>query len=104
MSEGNVKKAWEAAFIKPIAKVMKDRGIAYLLITLRDDGKAAYVMEPLEEEECRHDAGHDLNGVGMWICNSCRADITPELKPPNAELRDRHESATSNPNKPSKLP
>ncbi len=47
----NDKKAWEAAFIKPIAKVMKDRGIGYLLITLRDDGKAAYVMEP-EDLSC----------------------------------------------------
>jgi len=80
----NDKPAWESAFIKPIAKVMKDRGIGYLLITLRDDGKAAYVMESMEEEECRHDAGHDLNGVGMWICNTCRADITPELNPANA--------------------
>lgn len=79
----NDKKAWEAAFIKPIAKVMKDRGIAYLLITLRDDGKAAYVMEPMEEE-CPHNMGHELNGVGMWICLGCRADITPELSPSNA--------------------
>lgn len=45
----NDKPAWESAFIKPIAKVMKDRGIGYLLITLRDDGKAAYVMEPLDD-------------------------------------------------------
>lgn len=79
----NDKRAWEAAFIKPIAKVMKDRGIGYLLITLRDDGKAAYVMEPMEEE-CRHDMGHELNGVGMWICLGCRADITPEASPSNA--------------------
>jgi len=78
----NDKKAWEAAFIKPIAKVMKDRGIAYLLITLRDDGMAAYVMEPMEEE-CPHNMGHELNGVGMWICLGCRADITPELSPSN---------------------
>ena len=27
---------------------------------------------------CLHDAGHNLNGVGMWLCNTCRADITPE--------------------------
>lgn len=81
----NDKKAWEAAFIKPIAKVMKDRGIAYLLITLRDDGKAAYVMEPMEEE-CPHNMGHELNGVGMWICLGCRADITPELSPSNVKV------------------
>lgn len=51
------------------------------LITIRDDGKAAYVLEPVEVE-CKHDKGHELNGVGMWICLGCRADITPE----NAEL------------------
>ena len=89
----NNKKAWEAAFIKPIAKVMKDRGIAYLLITLRDDGKAAYVMEPMEEE-CPHNMGHELNGVGMWICLGCRADITPELSPSNDQAQAQPPTAT----------
>jgi hypothetical protein len=28
--------------------------------------------------ECRHDGGHELNGVGMRICLGCRADISPE--------------------------
>jgi len=46
----NDKEAWEAAFIKPIAKIMKERGIAYLLITIREDGKCAYVMEPEDGE------------------------------------------------------
>lgn len=32
----------------------------------------------LPEKECPHDVGHELNGVGMWICLGCRADITPE--------------------------
>ena len=79
----NNTKAWEASFIKPIAKVMKDRGIGYLQITLRDDGKAAYVIEPMEMEECQHNMGHELNGVGMWICLGCRADITPESNSSN---------------------
>jgi hypothetical protein len=35
---------------------------------------------------CRHDAGHELNGVGMWICNTCRADITLDSNPPNASV------------------
>jgi hypothetical protein len=70
-------KAWEKGFIVPIAKEMKARGVAYLLITIRDDGKAAYVLEPVEAE-CAHDKGHEMNGVGMWICLGCRADITPE--------------------------
>ncbi len=56
---------------------MKARGVAYLLITIRDDGKAAYVLEPVETE-CLHDKGHQMNGGGMWICLGCRADITPE--------------------------
>jgi hypothetical protein len=30
------------------------------------------------KNECLHNAGHKLNGVGMWICLACRADITPE--------------------------
>lgn len=60
--DANDQKAWGAAFIKSIAKVMKDRGIGYLLITLRDDGKAAYVMEPMGEE-CPHTVGHELNGA-----------------------------------------
>jgi hypothetical protein len=30
------------------------------------------------EEPCEHKDGFDLNGVGMWICKTCRADITPE--------------------------
>jgi hypothetical protein len=40
--------------------------------------------------ECRHNAGHELNGVGMWICLACRADITPEnasaMAPPPQRL------------------
>ena len=37
---------------------------------------------PEPVEECLHDAGYDLNGVGMMICNTCRADITPEPETP----------------------
>jgi hypothetical protein len=43
-------RAWEQKFVLPIAKEMKARGVAYLLITIRDDGKAAYVLEPVETE------------------------------------------------------
>jgi hypothetical protein len=38
--------AWQKSFITPIAREMKKRGVAYLLITIRDDGKAAFVIEP----------------------------------------------------------
>jgi hypothetical protein len=31
-----------------------------------------------KKSECLHDKGHELNGVGMWICLACRADITPD--------------------------
>ena len=33
-------KAWEKGFVVPIAKEMKQRGVAYMNITIRDDGKA----------------------------------------------------------------
>ena len=38
-------------FVRPIAKAMKEQGLAYLLITIRSDGKAAYVVDtaPLRE-------------------------------------------------------
>jgi hypothetical protein len=42
-------RAWEKGFIQPIAREMKARGVAYLLITIRDDNKAAYVLEPAEQ-------------------------------------------------------
>ena len=45
--------------------------------------------------ECRHDAGHDLNGVGMWICKCCRADITPESLE-NATAQTPPDSGTKN--------
>jgi len=38
--------AWERAFVVPIARTMKQRGIGYMVIATRDDGKAAYVLEP----------------------------------------------------------
>lgn len=37
--------AWQKSFITPIAREMKKRGVAYLLITIRDDGKAVFVIE-----------------------------------------------------------
>ena len=39
------RKAWEKNFITPIAKTMKQRGVAYMVIIIRDDGKAAYVLD-----------------------------------------------------------
>lgn len=59
---------------------MQEKGIREIHITIKD-GKAAYVIDPVAVE-CKHDAGHEMNGVGMWICLGCRADITPE----NAEV------------------
>jgi len=38
-------RAWQDNFVVPIAKTMKQKGVAYLLILIRDDGKAAYVMD-----------------------------------------------------------
>jgi hypothetical protein len=39
-------RAWERSFVVPIARTMKQRGIGYMVIAIRDDGKAAYVLEP----------------------------------------------------------
>jgi hypothetical protein len=39
------------------------------------------IFTPTNTNACRHDAGHDLNGVGMRICKSCRADITQNVLP-----------------------
>jgi ssDNA-binding Zn-finger/Zn-ribbon topoisomerase 1 len=37
--------AWEKHFVMPIAKEMKKRGVAYLVIAIRADGKAAFVLD-----------------------------------------------------------
>jgi hypothetical protein len=55
--------AWESHFIVPIAKEMKARGVAYLLITIRDDGKAAYVLDtqlPPNAEVCQPEGAKKL--------------------------------------------
>jgi hypothetical protein len=33
-------------FVVPIAKEMKKRGVGYMCIIIRDDGKASFVLEP----------------------------------------------------------
>jgi ssDNA-binding Zn-finger/Zn-ribbon topoisomerase 1 len=49
--------AWQKSFITPIAREMKKRGVAYLLITIRDDGKAAFVIEPnVKTQQPRNEA------------------------------------------------
>lgn len=37
--------AWEKNFVTPIGREMKKRGIAYMVMILRDDGKLAYVLD-----------------------------------------------------------
>ncbi len=37
--------AWEKNFVKPIGREMKKRGIAYMVMILREDGKLAYVLD-----------------------------------------------------------
>jgi hypothetical protein len=47
----NDKEAWERAFIQPIAKIMKERGIRELVIIINpENGKASYFMEPEDGE------------------------------------------------------
>ena len=48
--------AWEKSFVVPIAKTMKQRGIGYMVICIRDDGKAAYVLEPNTPDDATVDA------------------------------------------------
>lgn len=47
---------WGENFIKPIAKTMKTKGIAYMVIMIRDDGKAAFVLEPNLPENAKDQA------------------------------------------------
>lgn len=44
-------RAWRKSFIQPIAQEMKKRKVGYLRITLRDDGKASYVLQPMESAQ-----------------------------------------------------
>ena len=51
--EDDERARWEKGMVIPLAKEMKARGIAYLLITIRDDGKAAYVLDNVIPENAR---------------------------------------------------
>lgn len=47
--------AWEKNFVKLIGREMKKRGIAYMVMILREDGKLAYVLDkeiPENAEVC----------------------------------------------------
>lgn len=37
--------AWEKNFVLPLGHEMKKRGIRYMVIILRDDGKLAYTLD-----------------------------------------------------------
>lgn len=37
--------AWEKNFVIPIGREMKKRGITYMVMILRDDGKLAYTLD-----------------------------------------------------------
>ena len=70
-------------FVRPIAKVMKEQGLAYLLIAIRSDGEAAYVVDtvPVREvqeppiKNCRKCFGHGQveiqSGPYMRECPEC---------------------------------
>ena len=45
VAAANHDKAWEKNFIAPIAKAMKQRGVAYMVVIIHD-GKATYILEP----------------------------------------------------------
>jgi hypothetical protein len=66
--------SWKRHFIVPIAKEMKNRGVGYMAIIIRDDGKASFVLEPnagvsssgdepeYAPRECSAFIVHDLSG------------------------------------------
>jgi len=41
--------AWVRHFIKPVARFMRERGIAEVRIKIGKDGKASYLLEPDEK-------------------------------------------------------
>lgn len=46
--------AWEKNFVLPLGREMKKRGIRYMVMILRDDGKLAYTLDteiPGENEQ-----------------------------------------------------
>jgi hypothetical protein len=50
-------KAWEKNFVLPLGREMKKRGIRYMLMILRDDGKLAYTLDTKIPSE--NDTGHE---------------------------------------------
>ena len=44
--------AWERNFVVPIAREMKKRGVGYMVITIRDDGKCTYILDSEIPENC----------------------------------------------------
>jgi len=69
--------AWQRGFVLPIAKEMKKRGVAYLVIAIRKDGKASYTLEPVEEYvpmclKCGGDGLEEIqNGPYFRKCPHC---------------------------------
>jgi hypothetical protein len=61
-------RAWEKEFVVPIAREMKQRGVGYMVICIRDNGKAAYVLEPGTPDD---------------------ATVGALIRQPNAEVSDR---------------
>lgn len=52
--------AWEKNFVTPIGREMKKRGIAYIVMILRDDGKLAYVLDKeIPENDLAHPRATD---------------------------------------------
>lgn len=42
-------------------------------------------------DTCQHDTTYTVNGIGMWICDLCRRDNTP-----NSEVSQAGTDATKN--------
>jgi hypothetical protein len=59
-SEAAHDRAWEQSFVRPIARIMKQRGIGYMVIVLRENGQAAYVLDPTPPDTGAGTVAHGL--------------------------------------------
>lgn len=117
MSQTEHDKAWEKNFVVPIAKEMKARGVGYLLIAIRDDGKANYVLDPKRinptkktEEVISHPphahvvhVSKQIKGTRLFIEEHADSTFGEPAEPPNFQqefigefVSSRQKSADSN--------
>lgn len=60
-------KAWKKHFVTPIGREMKKRGVAYMVLILREDGKLSYILAPTIP-------GENVKGVASATSESQRGN------------------------------